>query len=123
MKVSGKGSLARTGQKEGLKWHILTTVPCRPGWTPCTAEYPAEKDVWLLLRLLRRRGGGLAEREVFSLREVGLDLLPAGLRRPAPGDSIQEIVIPLDEYAAPWLPKAVQATADRLKADPSRRRR
>lgn len=53
----------------------------------------------------------------------GLDLLPAGLRRPAPGDSIQEIVIPLDEYAAPWLPKAVQATADRLKADPRRRRR
>ena len=61
--------------------------------------------------------------EAFSLREVGLDLLPAGLRRPAPGDSIQEIVIPLDEYAAPWLPRAVQATADRLKADPRRRRR
>lgn len=56
--------------------------------------------------------------ETFSLREVGLSDLPASLRRPAPGDHIQEIPISLDDSSAPWLPKAVQDTAEYLKAHP-----
>ncbi|WP_294496057.1 hypothetical protein [uncultured Gemmiger sp.] len=56
--------------------------------------------------------------ETFSLREVGLAGLPASLHRPAPGDSIQEIPIPLDDVNAPWLPGAVQDTADFLKTHP-----
>ncbi len=49
---------------------------------------------------------------VLSLREVGLDYLPDDIKRPMPGDKIQELVIPLDYANATWLPKAVQDTAD-----------
>ena len=49
---------------------------------------------------------------VLSLREVGLDYLPNDIKRPMPGDKIQELVIPLDYAKAEWLPKAVQDTAD-----------
>lgn len=49
---------------------------------------------------------------VFSLREVGLDYLPNDIKRPAPNDKIQEIVIPIDYANAEWFPKAVQDTAD-----------
>lgn len=61
--------------------------------------------------------------EIFSLREVGLTGLPDHLRRPAPEDRIQEIPIPLDDCHASWLPKAVQSTADFLKAHPRPKRR
>ena len=49
---------------------------------------------------------------VLSLREVALDYLPEEIKRPTPGDSIQELVIPLDYVNADWLPKAVQDTAN-----------
>lgn len=45
---------------------------------------------------------------VLSLREVGLDYLPDDIKRPAPEDKIQELVIPLDYAKAEWLPKAIQ---------------
>ena len=48
---------------------------------------------------------------VLSLREVALDYLPEDIKRPAPNDKIQELVIPFDYVAAEWLPKAVQDTA------------
>ena len=48
---------------------------------------------------------------VMSLREVGLDYLPDDIKRPATGDKIQELVIPLDYVKAEWLPRAVQDTA------------
>ena len=51
----------------------------------------------------------------LSLREVGLDYIPPDIRRPAPGDRIQEYVVPLDYASAEWLPRAVQDTA-RLRA-------
>lgn len=53
--------------------------------------------------------------EILSLREVGLPYLPPELKRPAPGDSIQEIPIPLSCCGAAWLPRAVQDTANRRK--------
>lgn len=53
---------------------------------------------------------------VLSLREVGLTYLPDHLKRPSPGDSIQEIPIPLEDCHCPWLPQAVQDTADIRKA-------
>lgn len=53
--------------------------------------------------------------EILSLREVGLPYLPSELKRPAPGDKIQEIPIPMAYCGAPWLPRAVQDTADRRK--------
>lgn len=53
---------------------------------------------------------------VLSLREVGLTYLPNHLKRPSPGDSIQEIPIPLEDCHCPWLPQAVQDTADIRKA-------
>lgn len=49
---------------------------------------------------------------VLSLREVGLDYLPDDIKRPAPGDRIQELVIPFDYADAEWLPKAVRDTAE-----------
>ena len=49
---------------------------------------------------------------VLSLREVGLDYLPEGIKRPTPEDKIQELVIPFDYVDAEWLPRAVQETAD-----------
>ena len=49
---------------------------------------------------------------VLSLREVGIDYLPEDIKRPAPGDKIQELVIPFDYANAEWLPRAVQDTAD-----------
>ena len=52
----------------------------------------------------------------LSLREVGLPDLPADLRRPAPTDKIQEIPIPLAACGQSWLPRAVQQTALRRKA-------
>ena len=52
---------------------------------------------------------------VLSLREVGLDYLPEDIKRPAKGDRIQELVIPLDYVNAEWLPRAVQDTAERRK--------
>ncbi|HIV21442.1 MAG TPA: hypothetical protein IAC81_05595 [Candidatus Scatomorpha stercorigallinarum] len=51
----------------------------------------------------------------LSLREAGLDYIPPDIRRPAPGDRIQEYVVPLDYASAEWLPRAVQDTA-RLRA-------
>ena len=51
----------------------------------------------------------------FSLREVGLDYMPGRLKRPAPGDAIQEIPVPLDECGQEWLPRAVQDTAEQRK--------
>ena len=48
---------------------------------------------------------------VMSLREVGLDYLPDDIKRPAHGDKIQELVIPLDYAKAEWLSRAVQDTA------------
>lgn len=59
---------------------------------------------------------------VLSLREVGLDYLPPDLRRPAPGESVQEIVIPLDYCNSEWLPRAVRDTALALRARPRRKR-
>lgn len=53
---------------------------------------------------------------ILSLREVGLTYLPDHLKRPSPGDSIQEIPIPLEDCHCPWLPQAVQDTADIRKA-------
>ena len=58
--------------------------------------------------------GWLSE-NAFSLREVGLTDLPAEIKRPLPQDKIQEIVLPLDSYQAPWLPKVIQETANRRK--------
>ncbi len=49
---------------------------------------------------------------VLSLREVGLTYLPEEIKRPDPGDEVQELVIPLDYVDAEWLPRAVQDTAD-----------
>lgn len=54
---------------------------------------------------------------VLSLREVGLDYLPKGIRRPGREDKIQELVIPLDYANADWLPRAVQDTADIRKGE------
>ncbi|HIZ42502.1 MAG TPA: TfoX/Sxy family protein [Candidatus Gemmiger excrementigallinarum] len=54
--------------------------------------------------------------EVLSLREVGLSYLPPTLKRPAPGDAVQEIVIPLEYCGCEWLPRAVQDTARLRKA-------
>ena len=55
---------------------------------------------------------------VLSLREVGLDYLPADIRRPDKKDKIQELVIPFDYINADWLPRAVRDTADlRKKTD------
>ena len=54
---------------------------------------------------------------VISLREVGLDYLPEGIKRPGPEDRIHEIVISLDLVDADWLPKAVQDTADIRKRE------
>ena len=52
---------------------------------------------------------------VLSLREVGLDYLPEDIKRPAKEDKIQELVIPLDQVNAKWLPKAIQDTAELRK--------
>ena len=54
---------------------------------------------------------------VLSLREVGLDYLPKGIRRPGREDKIQELVIPLDYANADWLSRAVQDTADIRKGE------
>ena len=54
---------------------------------------------------------------VMSLKEVGLDYLPAEIRRPGKDDRIRELVIPFDYVNAEWLPRAVQDTADRRKAE------
>jgi len=64
--------------------------------------------------------GWLSE-NVFSLKEVGLTYLPENLERPLPGASIQEIVIPLDLCRAPWLPRAVQDTAEAVLARKERK--
>ncbi len=58
---------------------------------------------------------GWISQGVFSLREVGLSYLPDDLKRPAPGDRIQEIPIPLDDCNCEWLPRAVQETAKARK--------
>lgn len=54
---------------------------------------------------------------VMSLKEVGLDYLPAEIRRPGKDDRMRELVIPFDYVNAEWLPRAVQDTADRRKAE------
>ena len=54
---------------------------------------------------------------VMSLREVGLDYLPADVKRPGKEDKIQELVIPLDYAHADWLPRAVRDTADIRKKE------
>ncbi len=59
--------------------------------------------------------GWLSE-SVFSLREVGLSCFPRDLKRPTRKDRIQEIVIPFDYCNAEWIPKAVQETANVMKA-------
>ena len=48
---------------------------------------------------------------VFSLREVGLSYLPKELKRPHIGDSVREIVIPMEYMEADWLKAAVKDTA------------
>ena len=58
--------------------------------------------------------GWLSE-DVFSLREAGLAYLPDALKRPEPGDRVQEIPIPLDYSGCEWLPRAVQDTANARK--------
>ena len=58
--------------------------------------------------------GWLSE-DVFSLREAGLTYLPDALKRPEPGDRVQEIPIPLDYSGCEWLPRAVQDTANARK--------
>lgn len=58
---------------------------------------------------------GWISQDTFSLREVGLSYLPGDLKRPAPGDRIQEIPIPLDDCNSEWLPRAVQETAEARK--------
>ena len=58
----------------------------------------------------------------LSLREVGLDYISAVIRRPAPGESMQEIVIPLDYCNSEWLPRAVRDAALALSARPRRKR-
>lgn len=58
--------------------------------------------------------GWLSE-DVFSLREAGLTYLPDALKRPTPGDRVQEIPIPLDYSSCEWLPQAVQETANMRK--------
>lgn len=55
--------------------------------------------------------------ETLSLREVGLPDLPQNLKRPAPSDRIQEIVIPLEYAGCDWLRRAVQATAEIRKTE------
>jgi hypothetical protein len=54
---------------------------------------------------------------VMSLREVGLDYLPADVKRPGKEDKIQELVIPLDYAHADWLPRAVRDTAEIRKKE------
>lgn len=54
---------------------------------------------------------------VMSLKEVGLDYLPAEIRRPGKDDRMRELVIPFDYVNAEWLPRAVQDTADRRKTE------
>ncbi|MBP5311797.1 MAG: hypothetical protein J6112_03065 [Clostridia bacterium] len=49
---------------------------------------------------------------VLSLREVGLNYLPEDIKRPAPEDKIQELIIPFDYVTAEWLPRSVQDTAN-----------
>ena len=56
---------------------------------------------------------------VLSLREVGLDYLPAEIARPGREDRIQELVIPLDYANADWLPRAVRDTAEARKSERS----
>jgi len=63
----------------------------------------------------RQPVGWLSE-SVLSLREVGLTCFPGDLKRPMPEDKIQEIVIPFDCCHAEWLPRAVQETAESIKA-------
>ena len=58
--------------------------------------------------------------KVLSLREVGLDYLPAEIKRPSKEDRVQELVIPLEYVNAPWLPRAVRDTANARKAAPKR---
>lgn len=53
---------------------------------------------------------------IFFLREVGLPYLPGDLKRPAPEEKIQEMVISLDDCNCEWLPKVVQDTAGIQKA-------
>ena len=57
---------------------------------------------------------------VLSLREFGLAVLPEEIKRPAPTDKIQELVIPFDYVDAEWLPKAVQDTAHIRKKQTAR---
>ena len=54
---------------------------------------------------------------VLSLREVGLDYLPEGIKRPSPKDKIRELVIPIDYVNADWLSRAIQDTADIRKRE------
>lgn len=58
---------------------------------------------------------GWIHNSVLSLREVGLDYLPAEIKRPGKEDKIRELVIPFDYVDADWLARAVQDTADRRK--------
>lgn len=58
-----------------------------------------------------RQAVGWIHDNVLSLREVGLDYLPAEIKRPSKEDSVQELVIPLEYVNADWLPRAVQDTA------------
>ena len=47
---------------------------------------------------------------------MGLPYLPGDLKRPAPEEKIQEMVISLDDCNCEWLPKVVQDTAGIQKA-------
>ena len=54
---------------------------------------------------------------VLSLREVALEYLPEDIKRPAPADKVQELVIPFDYVDAEWLPRAVRDTANIRKRE------
>ena len=59
--------------------------------------------------------GWLSE-DVFSLREAGLTYLPDALKRPAPGDRVQEIPIPLDY----WITAAANGSPERCRTRQTR---
>ncbi len=59
--------------------------------------------------------GWLSE-DVFSLREAGLTYLPDALKRPAPGDRVQEIPIPLDYSSCEWIPERCRTRQTRASA-------
>lgn len=52
--------------------------------------------------------------DVFGLKEVGLDSIPAGLSRPAPDARVHEIPISADRFEDEWLSGVLVETAARV---------